>query len=71
MNKISKSANRCGHCSKEFPKDILGAIPFDIVINHGERWQYLKREKKSADEPDFHLKDSHKKLLGEQLNVRL
>ena len=52
-SEIAQGRNRCGQCSKEFPKGVLAVIPFYIALKHREGWQFPNREKKSNDEPDF------------------
>ena len=43
--------NQCGYCGKMLPRGPLAIVPFDIIIKHKERWQYLNRNRLS--ELDF------------------
>ena len=54
VSTIPSEKNRCSYCAKEFPKNFLAIVPFDIALKHRERWQYPNRDRKSNSEPAFH-----------------
>ena len=41
--KVPLNKNQGGYWGKQLPKVPLVIVPFDIVIKHKERWQYLNR----------------------------
>ena len=51
VDKVPAEKSYCGQCKQGFPRGILACIPFDIVLKHQERWQYLNRDRKSEAEP--------------------
>ena len=50
---VPSNKNSCGHCGNEFPRGPLAIVPFDIVINHKERWQYLNRHRATENDPKY------------------
>ena len=50
---VPTEKNRCGYCGKEFPIGVVAIRPFDIVIKHKERWQYLNRNRRSEQDPEY------------------
>ena len=109
VHEVPQDKNICGQCRKEFPRGCLACIPYNIVLKHQGRWQYLNRDRKQETDPMYLpspgnkmttkfycvskaciktrfpyfrqelfeipqdvrqlLKDSHKKLFAEQLNI--
>ena len=49
VNDVPAEKNRCSHCGNEFPRGILSIIPYDIVLSHRERWEYLNRHRKGPN----------------------
>ena len=45
VSQVPLDKNKCGYCGKEFPRDSLAIVPFDIVIKHKEGWQYLNQNR--------------------------
>ena len=109
VKEVPIDKNQCGYCGNAFPRDGLAIIPFNIVLSHKERWEYLNRNRSSPSEPKFLksppnktttrfycvqkaciykrfpyfqsnllkvpdnmlLKDSHKKLIRDELGVEV
>ena len=53
VSQVLLNKNQCGYCGKEFPRDPLAIVPFDIFIKHKERWQYLNRNRISELDPVY------------------
>ena len=44
----------CGYCSKDFPRiGAISIVPYDIALNHGERWMYFNKNRESASDPAY------------------
>ena len=61
IHDVPLQKNSRGHCGNEFPRGPLAIIPFDIIVSHRERWEYLNRNRTEPDEPKF-LKSPFGKL---------
>ena len=53
VTQVSLNKNQCGYCGKKIPRGPLAIVPFDIVIEHKERWQYLNRNRTSELDPVY------------------
>ena len=53
VKSVSLNRNSFGYCGTEFPRGPLAIVPFDIVISHKGRWQYLNRNRESEQEPKY------------------
>ena len=53
VKSVPLNKNSCGYCGNEFPMGPLAILPFDIVISHKERWQYLNRKRESEHDPKY------------------
>ena len=56
--KVPLNKNQYGYCAKDIPRGPLAIVPFDIVIKHKERWQYLNRNRTSKLGPVYLLSSS-------------
>ena len=53
VSQVPLNKNQCGYYGKEFPRGPLAIAPFDIVIKHKVRWQYLDRNRISELDPAY------------------
>ncbi len=51
VQEVSQDNNQCGQCRKEFPRGCLACIPYNVVLKHQERLQYLNRDRKKETDP--------------------